>query len=179
MLTAESSVLIVTDVQGRLAEIMHERDAFFQGLTTLIQAARVLDVPIVWMEQVPDKMGPTTPEVARLLEGMEPIAKKSFSGWGEPRVREALNRLGRRQVLLTGIETHICILQTAADLVREGFGVQVVADAVASRYPLNKEIGLERAREAGASLTTVETAVFEIMGEAGGPAFREIIGLIK
>lgn len=179
MLTAESTVLIVTDVQGRLAQLMHEKEAFFQALTATIRAMRVLGVPVVWLEQVPDKMGETTPEVARLLEGLAPIAKKSFSAWGEEKFREALTKLGRRQVLLTGIETHICILQTAADLVREGYEVQVMADAVASRFPLNKEIGLERVRDAGARLTTVEMAAFEIMREAGGPAFREIIGIIK
>jgi nicotinamidase-related amidase len=179
MLTADSTVLIVTDVQGRLAQLMHEKEAFFRALSAAIRAMRTLEVPVVWLEQVPDKMGETTPEVARLLDGLSPIAKRSFSAWGEEKFRDALNGLGRRQVLLTGIETHICVLQTAADLIREGFSVQVMADAVASRAPLDKEIGLARARAAGALPTTVETAVFEIMGEAGGPGFREIIGIIK
>lgn len=179
MLTADSTVLIVTDVQGKLAQLMHEKDSFFDSLTMMIRAARVLGIPIVWLEQVPDKMGATTPEVARLLEGLAPIAKRSFSAWGEPKFRDALTDLNRRQVLMTGIETHICVLQTSADLLTEGFEVQVVADAVASRHPINKAVGLERIRIAGGLPTTVETAVFEIMREAGGPAFREIIGIVK
>lgn len=179
MLTADSTVLIVTDVQGRLAQLMHEKEAFFQALTTTIRAMRVLKVPIVWLEQVPEKMGATTPEVARLLEPQKPIPKRSFSAWGDQKVRAELQQLNRRHVLLTGIETHICILQTARDLVAEGFAVQVMADAVASRSPLNKEIGLERIRNAGGVLTTLETATFEILREAGGPGFRDIIGLIK
>jgi nicotinamidase-related amidase len=179
MLTRENTVLVIVDVQEKLARVMHERERLFEGLRKLIQGARVLDVPIILLEQNPDGLGPTVAPVAEVLEGIEPIVKMSFSGTGEGRFTEALRKTGRKQVLLGGIEAHVCVYQTAADLVQQGYEVQVVVDAVSSRTPENRGIALERIKAAGASLTSVETALLEILGRADDPCFKAILKIVK
>lgn len=179
MLTIQDTCLLIVDVQGKLAQLMHGKAQLFDNLRKLIQGIRILDVPILWVEQNPAGLGPTVPEVAEPLAGLEPIAKMSFSCTGNARFLEALKRLDRRQVLIAGIETHICIYQTTAGLLEMGYGVQVVADAVSSRTPENKAIGLQRMRDAGASLTSVETALFELLAVAQGEAFKTVLNIIE
>ncbi len=179
MLTPSDTALLVVDVQGKLAQLMHEKEDFFGNLKKMIRGARILAVPILWMEQIPEKLGRTTPEIAELLTGLTPMPKVSFSACGDDAILKQLNALNRRHVLVSGIETHICVYQTAADLVTRGYDAQVVVDAVASRFPINKEVGLEKIRYIGATLTTVETALFEMMKKAEGPQFKEITKIIK
>lgn len=179
MVKTDDAVLVLVDIQGRLAEIMHERDRLFANLDILARGARVLNLPVLWMEQSPGKMGPTVSFLRELLRGREPLAKTSFSCWGEPSFVAALKAEKRRSVLLAGIETHVCVYQTSADLVREGYEVNVVADAVSSRTAGNKTLGLERIKACGAGLTSVETALFELLRSADHPAFREILALVK
>jgi nicotinamidase-related amidase len=179
MLELNQSVLVLVDVQGKLATLMHFRDALVKSLRQLIQGAQVLGLPIVWLEQNPAGLGPTIPEIAELLGDNKPIAKFSFSACGEERFLVALGDLGRRQVLLAGIETHVCVYQTAIDLLARGYEVQVVADAVSSRTPENKKIGLQRMCEAGVSLTSVEMALFELVKVARGDVFKKLLGIVK
>jgi len=179
MLTAENAVLVVVDVQGKLAQMMHSKDAFFKNLSIMIQGAKILEIPILWLEQIPDKLGSTTEEIAQLLTGVNPISKHTFSAWGNENFRKAFLAANRKQAILTGIETHICVYQTARSLAENGYEVHVAADAVASRFPENKEIGLEKIRNAGGIMTSAETALFEIMKEAGGEKFREIVKIIR
>ncbi|MBS3734569.1 MAG: hydrolase [Phycisphaerae bacterium] len=178
MLTVDNTILAVVDIQGKLAALIHQRDALYANVATLIGAAEALDLAILRTEQAPDKLGPTVREVAECLD-RPPITKTAFSCCGEPAFNDALRAAGRRQVLLTGIETHICIFQTAADLVADGFEVHVVADAVSSRTAENRQIGLDRARAAGATITSVECALFELLRTAEHPAFRQIARLIR
>jgi len=178
MLTAENAVLIVVDVQGKLARLMHEAEALFNNLSRLIRGATVLGLPVVATEQNPEGLGPTVEEVRRHLP-MAPIPKMAFSCCGEPAVVDALEATGRPQVLLCGIETHICVYQTARDLLARGREVHVVADAVSSRTPRNRDIGLEKMRAAGAQVTSVETALFEMVEVAEGPAFKQILEIVK
>ncbi len=178
MLTRDDPVLLVVDVQGKLARLMHEADALFDNLSRLIRGAAALEVPLVATEQNPAGLGPTVEEVRPLLPA-EPIPKMAFSGCGEPAVVEALEATGRRQVLLAGIETHICVYQTARDLLARGWAVHVVADAVSSRAARNREVGLEKMRAAGAEVTSVETALFEMLEAAEGPAFKAILEIVK
>jgi nicotinamidase-related amidase len=110
---------------------------------------------------------------------VEPIPKLHFSCWGEPRFVERLRALNRSQLLLAGIETHICVYQTARDLAAAGYGVQAVADAVSSRTAMNRDLGLEKARAVGAALTSVEAALFELLQVAEGPKFKAILQLVK
>ena len=146
MLKIETTVLVVVDVQGKLAQLMHDRAALFNALQRVIGGARSLALPILWAEQNPDRMGPTIPEIRSLLPDLQPIPKLSFSCAGEPRFLAALQQTGRRQVLLAGIETHVCMAQTAADLVAGGYEVEVPADAVSSRTAENRAVGLEKIR---------------------------------
>jgi nicotinamidase-related amidase len=178
MLTRDEAVLVVVDVQGKLARLMHEADALFDSLSRLVRGAKVLDVPVLATEQNPKGLGPTVEEVRPHLPSA-PIPKMAFSCCGEPTVVEALEATGRRQVLLAGIETHICVYQTARDLLARGCKVHVVADAVSSRTPQNREVGLAKMRAAGAEITSVETALFEMLEVAEGPAFKRILEIVK
>lgn len=179
MLDRQNTFLVVVDVQGKLAQLMCDREDLFSKLTQVISGARILNLPILWCEQVPEKMGPTIPEVAQLLTGFQAIAKSAFSCWGEERFRNAAQSLGRKQVLVAGIEAHVCVYQTAMDLVAAGYEVQVIADACSSRTPQNKTVGLERIREAGAGLTCTEACLMELLRDAKAPEFKEILKVIK
>jgi len=179
VLSREQTFLVVVDVQGKLAQLMHDKDALFATLRQIIGGVKALNLPILWCEQVPDKMGPTIPEVAALLAGLHPIAKHAFSCWGDERFRSDAQSLQRKQVLLVGIEVHVCVYQTAMEMVKAGFEVQVVADACSSRTPENKLLGLERIREAGAGLTCTETCLMELLRDANAPEFKDVLKLIK
>ncbi len=178
MLDIDNTVLVVIDVQGKLAQSMHEKADLFENVAKLIKAAGVLEIPIVWTEQYPEGLGPTIPEIAELLPG-EAISKVAFSCCGEKRFVEAMEELGRNQVLLCGIETHVCVYQTAIDLLATAYEVEVVADAVSSRAPDNKAIGLAKMQAAGAAITSVETSLFELLEVAGGEKFKAILQIVK
>lgn len=179
MLKMESTILLLVDIQGKLAQLMHEKSHLFNHLQQLVKGIKVLGVPILWVEQNPDGLGPTIPEIAGLLPDVKPISKMSFSSCRNDRFLQALKKLDRQQVLIAGIETHICVYQTAADLVDMGYEVQVVTDAVSSRSAENKAIGLQKMKDAGASWTSVETALFELLEVAEGYAFREVLKIVK
>lgn len=179
MLLKENAALVVIDIQGKLATLMHQKESLFQNVTRMIQGARVLGLPIIWTEQLPDKLGETSPEVKRVLEGLTPLVKKSFSCCGDDAFLARLRETNRNQVLLTGIETHVCVYQTAVDLVRDGFEVHLVQDAVSSRIEANYHLGLERIKEAGALLTSVEMSLFEMLRVAEGEQFKQIIRIVK
>jgi nicotinamidase-related amidase len=179
MLSKENAVLTVIDVQGKLAQLMHNRDALFKNLQILVQGAKILGVPILWLEQNPTGLGPTIPELATLLSDQKPIAKMSFSCCGNQEFVSRLTDLGKKQVLLTGIEAHICVCQTAIQLIQSGYEVTVVADGVSSRVAENREIGIRRMERAGAYVTCVETALFELLRVAEGPEFKQIVKLLK
>ncbi len=179
MLDIKNCSLAIVDVQGKLAQLMHGRDALFKNIQTLIQAAKILDIPILWCQQVPDALGPTVPEIARLLADIEPINKAAFSCCGADQFIGSLSKSSRNHILLCGIEAHICVYQTAADLLVKGFDVNVVADAVSSRTLDNKQTALRRLAAEGASITSVEMALFELLRTAEHPKFRQIAKLIK
>ena len=179
MLTTDNSVLVVVDVQEQLFQAIDLKNELAANLQKLIRGAQILSIPVLCSEQAPGKIGKTIPEIAQLLAGVPIIEKNSFSCWGEVRFIEALGALDRRQILIAGIETHVCVYQTAADLINAGYDVSVVADAVSSRMPQNKVIGLEKIKEAGGSVTSIETALCELLRRAEGEKFREILKLIK
>ncbi|MGI2026040.1 hydrolase [Endozoicomonas acroporae] len=179
MLNLDTTVLVVVDVQGKLATLMHEHESLFDNIVTMVKGARLLDIPIIWLEQVPEKLGDTIPELADELSDFSPVRKTSFSACGEPAFMSALEQTGGRQVLLTGIETHICVYQTAMDLLAGGYEVEVLVDAVSSRTLQSKEVALDKMSALGADLTTVEMALFELMKSADAPQFRDVARLIK
>ncbi|MEJ2200397.1 MAG: hydrolase [Desulfuromonadaceae bacterium] len=179
MLHTDTAALLLIDIQGKLAEIMYEKELLFKNVQNLIKGFQVLDMPILWVEQNPQRLGPTVPEITELLTDLQPISKMSFSSCRELAFRQQLQELNRHQILLAGIETHVCVYQSAVDLLELGHEVHVVTDAVSSRTRVNKEIGLLRMRESGVFSTGVETALFELLQVAEGDAFREILRILK
>ena len=179
MLNRDTTALVVIDVQGKLAQIMHDRDRLFKSLQQMVKGAQALDLPILWLEQNPQGLGRSIDELLELLDSETPIEKTSFSCCGSEEFVKALEATGCKQVLLTGIETHICVYQTAADLIARGYDVEVVADAVSSRTSDNKAIGLQKIRDYGGQVTCVETALFEMLKHAKAPEFKAILKAIK
>ena len=179
MLEIQNSCLVVVDVQGKLAQLMHDKDVLFKNIQILIRAAHILDIPILWCQQCPNALGPTIPEIAQLLTDHEPINKSAFSCCGAEDFNSELNKSARNQVLLCGIETHVCIYQTAIDLLRKGFEVNVITDAVSSRALENKQIALQRMAAEDANMYSTEMALFELLRTAEHPQFKEIAKLIK
>lgn len=178
MLTVPNTALLVIDFQGKLAQVVHDSRAVLAEAAKLIRGAKALDLPILWTEQNPAGLGPTVPELAELLPG-QPIPKFAFSCCGEEGFVAALKALDRHQVLLCGIEAHVCVYQTAADLLTAGYQVHVAADAVSSRSPQNTAVGLARMQSLGAAITSVEMALFELLRVAQGDRFREILNIVR
>ena len=179
MLNKEDAILVVIDIQGRLATLMQRRESLFENTIRMIRGAKVLGIPIIWTEQLPDKLGETAPEIKTALEGLKPLVKKAFSCCGDSEFMTRIGKLERKQVLLTGIETHICVYQTAIDLLKSGYEVHLVRDAVSSRIESNYQLGLERIKDAGAVLTSVEMSLFEMLRVAEGDQFKQIVQIVK
>lgn len=173
------TALVVVDVQERLAAVMKERRKVLDNCRRLLEGAKVLDIPVVVTEQYPKGLGPTEKALRTVLPSCEPFEKLTFSCCGEPAFREALEALGRRKILLAGMETHVCVLQTGLDLLREGYGVHLVRDAVCSRSKENWLSGIELMRDAGAVVTSTETVLFQLLGKAGTDEFKEVSRLVK
>lgn len=179
MLSSEKTILIVVDVQGKLAHLMSGKEDLFRNLQKMIKGIRILGIPILWVEQNPDGLGPTIPEVAGLLSGMKPIKKMSFSCCQNDHFIQKLQALDRHQVLMVGIEAHICVYQTVVELLGLDYDVHVVVDAVASRAGENKTIALQKLRDAGVGLTSTEMALFELLKVADGERFKEILKIVR
>ncbi|NBB91698.1 MAG: isochorismatase family protein [Gammaproteobacteria bacterium] len=177
--TPDNALLLLVDVQGKLARLMHESEAMIRQQGVLVEACRLLEIPAVWAEQLPDKLGPTVPELADRLEGLEPSAKASFGCWGDESLRRAIRDSGRDRILLCGIEAHVCVWQTAAALRAADYEVHLVADAASSRSAFNRDIALRRMAAAGVHLSCVEMVLFELMHGAGHPRFRDVTKLLK
>ena len=177
--TTDNALLLLVDVQGKLARLMHDAEDMIRQQQILIEACRILEIPVVWAEQLPDKLGATVPELADKLDGLQPAAKSSFGCLGDARLHDAIRASGRDRVLLSGIETHVCVWQTAAALRREGYQVHLITDAVSSRSALNRDIGLQRMAAAGVHLSNVEMVLFELMVDATHPRFRDVTRLLK
>lgn len=179
MLDTQTSCLVVIDLQGKLAHLMQERESLFAVTTTLVQSAQQLGVPIIWCQQCPDALGPTIEPLRALLAEETPLNKSSFSCWANEPFRQCLAQLNRKQVVLCGIETHICVWQTAMDLLGQQYHVEVVSDGVSSRTAANRQLGLDRMRRAGIDITSLEMLLFEWLKDADHPSFRQIAKLIK
>ena len=158
---------------------MHERDRVVKNIQVTIQAAQILDIPILWTEQVPEKIGETIPEIASHLHYLKPLKKTAFSCCKDEGFLAALKKLKRQHVVVVGIETHVCVYQTVADLLELKYEVQVVADAVSSRTEQNKKYGLKRMEQIGAGITCTEMIACELLEKAEGPNFKEVLKLIK
>ncbi|WP_432360499.1 hydrolase [Sporosarcina sp. UB5] len=179
MFKKENMVFVLVDVQGKLARIVHDSEDLIENLRKLISCLRILNVPIIWLEQYPEGLGPTVEEVAEQLEGLAPIPKMTFSACKTEAFMDELRAMKRQKVLIAGIETHICVYQTAADLKELNYDVQVVEDAVSSRTLVNKELGLEKMKALGILGTSVEMVVYELLESADAKEFKRILRIIK
>ncbi|MHB8072376.1 hydrolase [Desulfosporosinus fructosivorans] len=171
-------VLLVIDTQDRLVPAMKYGEQVIQNTNTLISVAKRLGVPIIVTEQYPKGLGKTVSEVSNNLEGALTYEKTSFSGCTSE-VTSALKGLGRKKIIITGMETHVCVFQTVRDLLANGYQVFVVGDAVCSRTKGNYLNGLSLMSSMGAVVTNTETVFFDLMKQAGTPLFRELSKLIK
>jgi len=179
MLKRDEAVLIFIDVQRRLAEKMHDKRHLFGNLECMVACAQKLEIPVLLTEQIPEKLGGTSERFRIMLESIMAIEKTTFSCCGEPVFSDAFEALGKKQAILVGIEEHVCIYQTALDLLEDGIEVFVVADAVSSRTPENKALALEAMRDAGARILPTETVLFALLRDAADPRFKELLKLIK
>lgn len=177
---ANLSQLVLVDIQTKLAAAMHQEamQKVIRNCGILLQAAQLLEVPTLLTEQYPKGLGHTVPELLAHFPTIQPIEKTHFSCMGEPAFARQLTR-DHTQVILTGMETHICVCQTALDLLSHGKQVFVVEDAVISRSSDNKANAIARMRGAGCVITNTESLVFEWLGKAEGDAFKVITKLIR
>lgn len=179
MLSRTAAVLIMIDFQGNLFEAMLDKEKLLANNVRLIQGFKTLNLPIMVTEQVPEKLGPTIPQLAAELGGIQPIAKQTFSCWADASFHDQLESLARRHVVMTGIECHVCVYQTALDLMSHGYSVHLVADAVSSRTPENRGIGIDAIKSAGAQITSTEMVLFELLRTAADPKAKEIFKIVK
>jgi nicotinamidase-related amidase len=174
-LDADRTALIVVDVQEGFRKAVTDFERIARATATLVEGVGVMGVPIVITEQYPKGLGATAAELAeRLPEGIEPIEKVCFSAARA----DGFDLGGREQALVCGIETHVCVNQTVLDLLGDGVEVQVAVDAAGSRFEEDEETALRKMERAGADLTTVETALFELLGRAGSDDFKQVQRLI-
>ena len=174
-LDRERAALVVVDIQEAFRKAVPSFDAVAESAATLVQGAEAMGIPIVVTEQYPKGLGHTVPEVAEHLpDGLKPLEKVRFSA----AEAEGFDLNGRDQVLVCGIETHVCVNQTVLDLLDRGIEVEVVGDAVGSRTDENRELGLHKVEDAGAVLTSVETALFELLGGSDAAEFKQVQALV-
>jgi len=177
LLDRGAAVLVVVDVQERINAVMADQ-AHLPRIAVLVEACAALGVPVVATEQYPKGLGPTVPSLATLLPE-PPLVKETFSCAREPLVRAALEATDRRQAIVVGIEAHVCVLQTALDLVAADFQVHVPHDAVNSRRPADKEWALRRMASAGVVVTATESALFELLERCGTDEFKAVSRMIR
>lgn len=179
MLQKDDTVLVLIDIQGKLAEIVDNSEFVIGNIAKMTQGVQLLGLPILWLEQYPKGLGKTVEAIAQHLTDQQPIEKITYSAYDTPEFVEKLEATGRKKVLLAGIETHICVYQTAAHLLQNGYEVEVLADCVSSRTAKNNEIGLQKIVQIGAKVTSVEMALFEMLQIAKGDTFKAISKLVK
>ncbi|MGI4791881.1 MAG: isochorismatase family protein [Janthinobacterium lividum] len=181
ILSREHTLLVVIDMQEPFLNVMHERERLTQNVRLLIQSAIVLGIPVLTTLQYAERMGGLVPEIAELLPdpGLIPLDKLCFSCAGSPEFQNALIQSRKSQVLLCGVETHICVSQTALDLVHAGYQVHVAADAVSSRTLEKHKLGMERMRDSAVLPCAAEAAVYELLRISGTNEFKAILQLVK
>ncbi|MBI4687788.1 MAG: hydrolase [Nitrospirae bacterium] len=179
LLSKHNTALLIIDIQDKLAGVMRVKDDVIKNCLHLAELSKMLNIPIVLTEQYPKGLGQTVAEIRESLPSYNPIEKLTFSCCDEMSFLDKVKRLNKKTLLLTGMETHICVLQTCLGLLREGFIVHVVRDAVCSRTKENWQTGIELMRDAGAVITCTETVLFQLLKVAGTEEFKIISKRIK
>ena len=180
LLAPQQCVLVVVDIQEKLLPPIHEKERLVRNSQLLIRAAKILSLPVIVTTQYSKGLGQTVAEITSLLPDVAPLDKLEFGCFGNGQFCSTVANLnGRNTLLLCGMETHICVLQTALGALAQGHHVHVVADSVGSRSELNWKLGLERMRDAGAVISSTEMMIYELLGKSGTPAFKEMLQYIK
>lgn len=180
ILDRNSCALVVIDVQEAFRNVIPQFEQIAVRISTAVRGFHILDVPIIVTEQYPKGLGPTVEEITLSLpEGTVPFEKKAFSACGADPFRKTLEDLDANQIVICGIEAHVCVSQTAHDLLDAGFDVHVLTDCVASRFDFDREAGLSKMYGSGVDPSSVEMALFELMRDSGHDNFKEIQALIR
>ena len=177
-LKREDTVLMVIDIQEKLVSVMEHKDQVIENTKILIKAAKEMKFPVIATEQYPKGLGRTVVDLLDVIEEDNIYAKNSFTAYTNE-VEEALKSLGKKKVLVTGMETHVCVFQTVRDLIHEGYEVFLVKDAVASRTKSNFLNGIDLMKSMGAVVTNTEMAVFDLLKVSGTPEFKLMSKMIK
>ena len=179
-LSTENTLLAVIDIQEKLVPVMKQKiiSKTKENVKKLINGFNILDLPVVATQQYTKGLGSTISELSELINN-DAIEKLTFSCCGEPAFLDFLKKLNIKNVVITGMETHICVLQTVIDLLEKDYNVFVVKDAVVSREKMNWETGVEYMRDAGAVITITETVLFQLLKKSGTPEFKQISKLVK
>ena len=179
MLSPDNCVLTIVDIQGKLAQLMTDKDRLFGNLQLVTQGVKLFNIPVLWLEQLPEKLGPTIPELAACLPDQKPISKSCFSACDSGDYMFALGNTRRQQVLLAGIEAHICVYQTCKHLIARNYEVHLLTDCISSRHPDNRKLAIDRMVGLGAIPTSVEMALYEMQRYAEGDRFCQMVKLVK
>ena len=179
MLRKDDTALLVIDFQEKLLPKIDHHEDIVPVTNKLIEFSKGLNLPILWTEQYPKGIGPTVSEVKEKLEGVEPMEKTEFGCMANESFAQHLKSTGKKQLLVTGIEAHICVMQTVLSALEDGYEVYVVEDAVGSRRESDRAAGLHRMEKAGAEIVTSEMAMFEVLRKAGTPEFKQAMPLFK
>lgn len=180
MLRPEDCALAVIDIQEKLLPQIFEKERVLRNAQLLVRLADILSLPIVVSTQYEKGLGKTVDEISSLLPDMKPVDKLEFGCFGNGEYCQAVGNLANRTtLLLCGIESHICVTQTALGALNQGLNVHVAADAVSSRTELNWKLGLNRMQAAGAVLSSTEMMIYELLGKSGTPAFKEMLKHLK
>ena len=175
----EKTAAVVVDIQERLLPHIHEGDIILRNCLKLIEGLKILSVPVIVTQQYTRGLGPTVPSIIQMFPEFRYIEKISFSCCEEPAFKKEMDLLGKTDIIICGIESHVCVLQTCLDLLAGGRRPVVVEDCVSSRKPNDKHIAIERMRQEGACITTVESLLFELARVAGNETFKSISGIVK
>jgi len=180
-LQADKCALVVIDIQQKLLPPIFNKDELIRNTSLLTRLAKILKIPTLLTTQYAKGLGPTVPEIASLLEGVEPIDKLEFSCFGKEEFCSAVKLLpgNRNTMLLCGMETHICVMQTALGALDQGYLVHVASDAVGSRAEWNWKVGLDRMRDAGCVISSTEMMMYELLRQSGSAAFKELLPHLK
>jgi len=180
LLKADTCQVLLIDVQEKLFPVIHDGDALLKQARFLLSSCSILNVPVKYTEHYPKGLGGTHPDLLSCMpEGSSRFEKIHFSCWAEPGFNTFFHREGRSQVVLAGIEAHICVYATAMELLDVGYDVVVAADAVGSRAPAHREAALDTLRQAGAAVLPVESVVYQLLEKAGTPAFKQVLAALK
>jgi nicotinamidase-related amidase len=179
VLDINKSVLVVVDIQEKFVSAIHEADRVINNTTKLIQAANMLKIPVICTEQYPRGLGHTVDSLKEYLTEASFFEKTTFSCCHDDEILKYMNSLNKKQVIVTGIECHVCVNQTVHDLLYLDYIPHVIADAVSSRHPYNYEMGLQKMQNSGAVISTTEIALFECLKNAKNEKFKDIQKLIK